>query len=125
MPVLLFHHLKGLARRAPAPLLAADSLVVGWIAGLSFGLPLLMLTAMTVGDAVGIGVGKGTLSEVLRIAVMVVFILGLTACLWSLYLLVRYALAFRKSARQARDVWAANDLAENGGFSADNRPPTP
>ena len=53
----------------------------------------------------------------------------LAAVVWCVYLLVRYAVAFAKSARQARLAFAAADAAgrvraaERGGQMVDSTPP--
>ena len=113
LPILLFHYLKDMARRAPLPLLAADSPVVGWASGLSLGLPLVVYLISVVAEAFDIDLGQKIVAEALRIGVFVVVIVGLTTCFWSLYLLVRYVLAFRTAAQQAREIWRAGDLAND------------
>ena len=111
LPVLLFTHLKDLARRAPAPLLAADSPVVGWVFGLGLLLPLALYLVGLLFDATGVSQGRGIISDFFLVVIGVLAAIAFAACLWSFYLLIRYALAFRKSARQAATVWAAADLS--------------
>ena len=113
LPVVLFGHLKRLAARAPAPLLAADSPIVGWTLGAALLLPLIFVAGGQITDALGVALNRGVVSDAAILAFGVAIAVGFAAYLWSLYLLVRYALAFGKSARQAREVWATNDLARD------------
>ena len=107
------YSLRPLAERAPAPLLAADSPVVGYTLAGCFALP----------GALGVvGVTAGLPDPVVDLwfAFLAVFpAVAATLYLWSIYLLIRYAVAFASSARQARAAFDAADAA--GGPSPSDR----
>lgn len=102
---VLTRHLSDLARRAPAPLLAADSPIVGYT-----------LAACTVPPALlAIVQPDGFMRSNVGLVVICLYLTTLiTATLWSCYLLVRYALAFAQSRRQAQAAFAAADKAAPG-----------
>ena len=99
--------LRPLARRAPAPLLAADSPIVGYTLAACLALPAaLMLVETSVGLPDGSG---GPFSDLFIVFIAVAGATAATSFIWSIYLLVRYTFAFAKTARQARIAFAAAD----------------
>jgi hypothetical protein len=55
----------------------------------------------------------GVWMDVAHISLGVVVSIGLTAGIWSIYLLIRYAIAFAASARQARLLMEQFDASRN------------
>ena len=106
---VLFFHLKGLAERAPAPLLAADSPIVGIVFGLCLLTPLIM-AMMAYMEIKPPDRGPGVWIWMTLMAIWMS--IGLTSVLWSIYLLIRYAVAFGRSAAQARELMRRFDAAE-------------
>ncbi len=104
----LFWHLKSLAARAPAPMLAADSPIVGTV----------LAACVAVSIVLGFLIARdpwayGIWMDVVRISLSIVLSIGLTAGIWSVYLLIRYAIAFASSARQARRLMEQFDASRN------------
>ncbi len=110
MVVLLTRHLTDLAKRAPAPLLAADSPIVGYTAAAAF--VLIPLGVFIVGSYIDKTKGQPILDAIIMSTAAIVLSVLLAAVAWSLYLLVRYAIAFRRSARDAEIAYAAADAAQ-------------
>jgi hypothetical protein len=111
LPLLLFTRLRGLAKRARSAHLAEHCMIVG--IGMSSAFALVGLYALIVQNAERLGFGtwwveRSKSSLTLVLIVVVAFILF---TLWSLYLLVRFALAFRTAARELRVKWTAEDRA--------------
>ncbi len=94
--------MKNLARRAPAPLLAADSPIVGFVLSGSIAYGLVTTLLAIVGYRLTDMVGRDSAFMI----TFLVVILGLTAAIWSIYLLIRYAIAFNKTRRQARRLFS-------------------
>lgn len=94
LALLGFRHLAHLARRAPAPLLAADTPVMGVLVAGVFLLPLAGTVLVIFAEAGGV------------LIPLLAIVYALTAWLWSMYLLVRASLAFNLPRRQARALWA-------------------
>jgi hypothetical protein len=95
---VLFWRLGSLAKQAPAPLLATDA---PWLGGL------LLLLSCAPPLLVGLVVAGVDIERTPYPTVSLVwFVLSATAVLWAIYLLVRAALAFNKSRRQAAALWS-------------------
>ena len=106
---LLFLYLRGLARRAPAPLLAADSPVVGFVLA---GCLLFSFVLGAIGDAYPEQFPRGTEGTVMYVVFAVWLAILAAAFIWAIYLLVRYTVAFGRSAVQARELMRRFDLAK-------------
>ena len=107
---LLTRRMTVLARRAPAPLLAADSPKVGYTA--AAGLALLPLGGWGMEALLDWRDAPPWLDALVLSTLGVGAAVLLTAVLWSAYLLVRYSVAFAQSRRQARAAFEAADRAE-------------
>ncbi len=105
---LLFAYLKSLAARAPAPLLAADSPVVGYVLAVCLLFPL-VFAAITSANRDLFPRGSEGLAMYVLFAIWAA--VGATSLCWAIYLLIRYALAFGRSARQARELMREHDAA--------------
>ena len=109
LPLLLFLHLRGLARRARSAHLAEHCLIVGL--GTS-------ATVLYVGGVMYIfeharkwqlGTHWVSRSNVALVLLLVCGVAGLLFTLWSLYLLIRFAIAFRAASRQLKVKWTSDD----------------
>ncbi len=107
--ILLTKRMTVLARRAPAPLLAADSPIVGYTA--AAGLILLPLGGWGMEALLDWRDAPAWLDALILSVLGVGMAVLLTAILWSVYLLVRYAIAFAQSRRQAKAAFDAADRA--------------
>jgi hypothetical protein len=91
-PALLFLHLRGLARRALDPSLAEHCTIVGVGGSLSLAVALS-----------GMFVRMPAMIELLSgVHVLLVF-------LWSLYLMIRFTIAFARARRQSVAAWGEGD----------------
>jgi len=117
LPLLLFMHLRGLARRARSAHLAEHCLIVGVGTAAAFAYAGVVEFMTQHADALGLGSNWQTSSKVS----LWLFVLASTAALlftlWSLYLLVRFAIAFRRAARQLRSRWTSDDMARHASAS--------
>ncbi len=99
--------LRRLAERAPAPLLAADSPIIGVVVGV----------ILIVGSAFMLSLyselfrvpGQGLLMSIVFTTVVVFVSVLIAALIWSVYLLIRYAIAFASTRRQALQAFAEAD----------------
>ncbi len=114
--IVLSLRLRVLAERAPAPLLAADSPIVGVVAGtvsILFGLWL----GLSIQGITTIG-PRGTSSDITILLLGIAGGVGGGALIWSIYLLVRYSLAFNKTRHQAASLFRDSDLSLRSDASA-------
>lgn len=112
LPILLFHQLRCLAKRARSSHLAEHCLIVGYGAAgallyITFVNALFKLT-----DGLrwwgAYWTSRSTISLVLQV------FLGTAAALfllWAIYVLVRFAIAFGRASRQLRKKWRQDDRA--------------
>lgn len=105
---LLFLYLRGLARRAPAPQLAADSPVVGLVLA---GCLLFSFVLGAIGDAYPEQFPRGTEGTVMYVVFAVWLALLAAALIWAIYLLLRYSAAFWRSMVQSRELMRQFDAA--------------
>lgn len=106
---LLFFHLKRLAKRAPAPLLAADSPIVGIV----FALALISPSIFVLIAYYDLNPPQRGAADRLFMALTATWMsIGLASVFWSIYLLIRYAIAFARSASQARQLMRQFDAAD-------------
>jgi hypothetical protein len=93
-PALLFFHLRRLARRVLNPSLAEHCAIVG------------------VGGSVSLAAGLSGLLGRVPFAVVVAASVGIMLFfLWTLFLMVRFTIAFGKAWRASRDAWDAADAS--------------
>jgi hypothetical protein len=110
LPVLLFRRLRELAKRARNAHLAEHAHLVG--VGLAGGVLYAAAYALasTTPERVGLPYNWSYRSTFGLIVMTVLGAAALLFTLWSLYLLGRFALAFRVAARTQRRQWAVGDL---------------
>jgi len=107
MPLLLFLRLRGLAKRARSAHLAEHCMIVGIGAALS------TLAIAVAVPAVDYFERSGRLNMWSPYATAMGLLLAVSACLfglWTLYLLVRFAIAFLQAGRLASQKWKRDDL---------------
>lgn len=111
LPLLLFRHLRGLAGRARSAHLAEHCTIVG--VGTSITLMCVPAVVMLFENAAQWGLGEGWVRRS-NMSLLVALVLSVAATLfplWSLYLLLSFAVAFRRAARRLRRQWLSNDRA--------------
>jgi hypothetical protein len=111
LPLLLFRHLRGLAKRARSAHLAEHCTIVG--IGTSLSLVYAAIVWLIIENAERAGLGQRFINQ--SNAWLVLMLILLTAgglfILWSLYLLTRFAIAFHIAARKLRKQWRRDDRA--------------
>jgi hypothetical protein len=124
IPLLLFYQLRSLARRARSAHLAEHCAIVG------VGTALALVYVAVMQLILYLGRTSGTYwMERSSIALMVLLTASVLTglfTLWSLYLLIRFAISFRKAARQLRAQWKRHDRAAEGpwyGNTSETPPP--
>ena len=109
LPLLLFLHLRGLARRARSAHLAEHCLIVG----IGAASAVLLMGAYAVvsanADAWGLGTHWTSRSTIALLLATLVATAAVLFVLWSLYLFVRFVLAFRRAARELNGRWTTDD----------------
>jgi len=111
LPLLLFRRLRGLAKRARSAHLAEHCAIVG--IGMSAAMIWAALLAFLSDNARRWGLGTWWI-ERSNIAMAIMLVLGVGLMLftfWSLYLLIRFTIAFRRAARQLQGKWTSDDRA--------------
>jgi hypothetical protein len=111
LPALLFFRLRGLAKRARSAHLAEHCAIVG--IGASTALLYLVGAYYVLEHAEdwGWGTNWAGRSQVSLIIVLIIATAAFLFALWSLYLLVRFAIAFRRASKQLRQKWTRDDRA--------------
>lgn len=109
LPLLLFTHLRGLAKRARSAHLAEHCLIVG--IGTSCGLlyVLGLVTLFENAERWGYGGRWTTRGQASLILTALPITAALLFALWSLYLLIRFGIAFGRAHRQLRRKWTRDD----------------
>src|SRR5688500_7997959 len=108
-PLLLFARLRSLARRVRSAHLAEHCAIVG--AGMSATLLMFVAVGRISNHAEQLGLNRDWLSRStigLALVVGLIVMMALFA-IWSVYLLVRFAFAFRRAARALRREWHGDD----------------
>ena len=109
LPLLLFRQLRGLAVRARSAHLAEHCTIVG----VGTSLTLVYVAAFTLlfenAERWGLGHTWHTRSQSALALMLVLSVAAVLFPLWSLYLLTRFALAFRRAARHLRARWTQDD----------------
>jgi MFS family permease len=109
LPLLLFLHLRGLARRARSAHLAEHCKIVG--IGASASILYIIAVIFFLNHATSLGLDQYW-TDRSNIALLLQTLLGVAATLfilWSLYLLLRFAIAFHIAARQLKHKWTRDD----------------
>ena len=108
-PLLLFAHLRSLARRVRSAHLAEHCAIVG--AGMTATLLVFFATSTASNHAQRLGLSRDWISRStigLGLVVGLIVMMALFA-IWSVYRLVRFAIAFRRAARALRREWHCDD----------------
>lgn len=111
LPALLFFRLRGLAKRARSAHLAEHCAIVG--IGASAALLYLVGAYYVLEHAErwGWGTNWAGRSQSSLIIVAIIATAAFLFALWSLYLLARFAIAFRRASKQLRQKWTRDDRA--------------
>jgi len=113
LPLLLFLRLRGLAKRARSAHLAEHCVIVGIGATLAFlciaAEVLLMMNAEKLAASLGWGPNWETNSTASLVLVLVFDVAICLFLLWSIYLMLRFVIAFARAARQASRKWKRDD----------------
>jgi hypothetical protein len=117
LPLLLFYRLRGLARRVHSAHLAEHCMIVGIGASLSFLYFAFAWVMLEHGDE-WFGPHWTTRSQGWLIITGILATLGFLFALWSLYLLIRFAIAFWWAYRVLRQKWKVGDRAAAAGATA-------
>jgi hypothetical protein len=118
LPILLFLYLRGLAKRARSAHLAEHCAIVGIGASATIvyvGAWFIIQDRMSDSRLGDYWFERSTIVFILILAVSVAVLLF---ALWSLYLLIRFAIAFHLAARQLRRKWSRDDLAADPSHTA-------
>lgn len=111
LPMLLFRHLRGLARRARSAHLAEHCTIVGLGTSITLVYVLVVLVVFENARELGFGDNWQGKSDVALILALILSVAATLFPLWSLYLLLSFAVAFRRAARRLRRQWLSNDRA--------------
>jgi hypothetical protein len=108
--LLLFFHLRAIAKRARSAHLAEHCAIVarGTAATLLFLAAVIVLIEQ--GDD-WFGNNWIYRSRTIMVVLLILSVFGCLFILWSLYLLVRFAISFRRAAQQAKQQWRRDDRA--------------
>lgn len=109
LPALLFWQLRSLAKRARSAHLAEHCAIVGIGTSLSLIYVATTIFIATYSRALGLGEHWSTRSQVATLLLAVVATVAIMVVLWSLYLMIRFAIAFNRAARELRTAWDRDD----------------
>jgi len=111
LPLLLFLHLRGLAKRARSAHLAEHCMIVG--IGTTATLIYTFGVYELLEHARGLGFNEHWTSQATTSLVMasIAIVVGCLFVLWSFYLLLRFAIALTRAARHASRKWKRDDRA--------------
>lgn len=111
LPVLLFFQLRRLAKRARSAQLAEHCAIVG--IGTCLSLLYFAATYLVFGHVSELGLGDHWVnnSNAALLLALAVGVLGILFYLWSLMLMIRFALAFTRASKQAKRDWRRDDRA--------------
>ena len=104
LPLMAFLRLRGLAKRVPNPSLAEHCAIVGVGASAALLAPALVITA---GAVIEEPVG----SVAFLVVALATGVGAILFYLWAGFVLLRFALAFRRAGRAAKRAWADADVA--------------
>ena len=118
LPHLLFAQLRGIARRARSAHLAEHSTIVG-IGASAMILVYLVFAAFVINsEEWGLGTRWIQRSPIALGIILATSVAALLFAIWSVYLLVRFAIAFRRTSRELSGAWRADDSAAADGSPA-------
>jgi hypothetical protein len=116
LPLLIFLRLRGLAKRARSAHLAEHCMIVGvgttlallWIAG---------VWAVCNHIESSVDANWSDHSNVALGLILAVYVAGWLFILWSLYLMIRFAIAFLSAAKVASQKWVRDDRSRSGALA--------
>jgi hypothetical protein len=114
LPLLLFLVLRGLAKRARSAHVAEHCTIVGIGASAAVSCGLAMGLLVRHGEAWGLPHRWVQRSPAALFTAFGLSIAALLFAIWSVYVLARFAIAFRRTSRQLRGAWRADDRALSG-----------
>jgi hypothetical protein len=109
LPVLLFFQLRSLARRARSAHLAEHCAIVGIGAGASVLYAAAFYALNVYAEQLHLGTTWSTSSTSSLLLAVLLSTAAILFMLWSLYLLIRFAIAFRLAARSLHSTWRRDD----------------
>jgi hypothetical protein len=112
LPLLMFVRLRGLAKRARSAHLAEHCMIVGIGTSVSLAYVSLALLLLYNGDQ-WFGDNWSSRSNASMGLLLALWTSALLFALWSVYLLIRFAIAFGSAARKLRHKWRVDDRAES------------
>jgi len=111
LPTLLFFQLRSLAKRAHSAHLAEHCAIVGIGTSLSLLYAAAMMILFDNAEAWGFRSNWTTSSNASLVLIMIISVAAFLFSFWSLYLLIRFAITFRRAARELRRKWTRDDLS--------------
>jgi hypothetical protein len=109
IPLLLFLRLRGLARRARSAHLAEHCVIVGIGTTVALLYLFALIEIMDHAPQWGWDQYWPTRTNVSLVLLLIMFVTVCLFILWSLYLLVRFAIAFSRATREIRRKWKRDD----------------
>jgi hypothetical protein len=116
LPLLLFRHLRGLAKRARSAHLAEHCTIVGLGTSLTVLYVLAAALLMENHEHLGLPYNWVSRSSAAMALMLGIGTLGILFILWCLYLMIRFAFAFAKASRQLRRKWQEQDRSVVMGY---------
>jgi hypothetical protein len=110
-PILLFNQLRSLALRARSAHLAEHCTIVGFGTSIAMLYILIVLLITTYARELHFNPYWASRSKSWLILMAVAGTLSALFLLWSLYLLIRFAVAFHIASRKLRNAWNRDDRA--------------
>jgi hypothetical protein len=109
LPILLFYQLRSLAKRARSAHLAEHCLIVGFGAAGALLYIALVAAFFELVDLFHLGTYWTSRSAISLMLMLLTTVAAALFLLWSIYLLVRFGIAFHKAARQLKRKWRRDD----------------
>jgi hypothetical protein len=120
LPLLLFYRLRGLAKRARSAHLAEHCMIVGIGTSLSLIYVAGAWIVLAHGDE-WFGENWTSRSNSALIVMAILATLAFLFALWSLYLMIRFAISFWRAGRLMRQKWRAGDASSASPIPAGSR----
>lgn len=113
-PILLFNQLRSLALRARSAHLAEHCTIVGIGTSIAMLYVLIVMLITTYARQLHFDPYWASRSQTWLILMAVAGTLSALFLLWSVYLMIRFAIAFHLAARKLREAWNRDDRAIDG-----------
>lgn len=111
LPLLLFFQLRSLAKRARSASLAEHCAIVGVGNTLTLLYVPVLMVVYEFAEDWGMGMYWSARSSVSLGLLAALLVASFLFAMWSVYLLVRFAIAFAKASRMLRTAWRRDDLS--------------